>query len=88
LHIKQIESYTPWLNAAEGAIRELKWGVGHEMVQSCAPKWLWDECFEWEALKRSVTGHNIYSLDGQVPQTIVKGETADTSAIALFCWYE
>jgi hypothetical protein len=24
LHIKQIESYTPWLNAAEGAIRELK----------------------------------------------------------------
>jgi hypothetical protein len=32
--------------------------------------------------------HNIYSLDGQVPQTIVKGETADISAIALFCWYK
>jgi hypothetical protein len=32
--------------------------------------------------------HDIYSLDGQVPQTIVKGETADISAIALFCWYE
>jgi hypothetical protein len=33
-------------------------------------------------------GHNIYSLDGQVPQTIVKDETADIPAIALFCWYE
>jgi hypothetical protein len=31
--------------------------------------------------------HNIYSLDGQVPQTIVKGETANMSAIALFCCY-
>jgi hypothetical protein len=35
-----------------------------------------------------VTAHDIYSLDGQVPQTSVKGETANTSAIALFCWYE
>jgi hypothetical protein len=32
--------------------------------------------------------HYIYSLDGQVPQPIVKGETADICAIALFCWYE
>jgi hypothetical protein len=23
-----------------------------------------------------------------MPQTIVKGETADISAIALYCWYE
>jgi hypothetical protein len=27
------------------------------------------------------------SLDGQVPWTIVKSETANISAIALFCWY-
>jgi hypothetical protein len=32
--------------------------------------------------------HDIYSLDGQVPQTIVKGEIAKNSAIALFHWYE
>jgi hypothetical protein len=30
----------------------------------------------------------MYSLDGHMPQTIVKGETADISAIALYCWYE
>jgi hypothetical protein len=32
--------------------------------------------------------HDIYSLDGQVPQNIVKGESPDISAFALFCWYE
>jgi hypothetical protein len=31
---------------------------------------------------------NIYSLNGHVPQTIVKDEAADISAIALYCWYE
>jgi hypothetical protein len=88
LHIKQTEPYTPWLNAAEGAICELNWGVGCKMVWSCTPKWLWDECLEWEALVQFVTAHDIYSLDGQVPQTIVKGETTNISAIALFHWYE
>jgi hypothetical protein len=88
-HFKQTEPYTPWWNAVEGAIHELKRGVGHEMVQSHAPKWLWDhECLEGETLIWSVMAHNIYSLDGQVPQTIVKGETAKNSTIALFCWYE
>jgi hypothetical protein len=37
-HIKQTEPHTPKSNAAEGSIRELKRGVGHEMVRSGAPK--------------------------------------------------
>jgi hypothetical protein len=36
-----------------------------------------------EALVQSVMAHDIYSLNGQVPQSIVKGETANTSTIAL-----
>jgi hypothetical protein len=72
----------------EGAIHEVKRGAGHEMVCSHAPKWLWDDCLEREALVRSCTTHDIYRRDGQVPQTILKGEMADISAIALFCWYE
>jgi hypothetical protein len=59
-HIKQTEPYTPWPNAAEGAICELKWGVGCEMVHSCALKWLWDECLEWEALIWLVMAHGWY----------------------------
>jgi type II secretory pathway component HofQ len=31
-HVKQTEPYSPWQNAAEGAIRELKKGSGREMV--------------------------------------------------------
>ena len=68
--IKQTEPYTPWSNAAEAAIRELKKGVGRQMVRSRAPKKLWDDCLEREAYVRSMTAHEIYRLNGQVPETL------------------
>jgi hypothetical protein len=43
---------------------------------------------EREAYIRSNTAHDIFSLNGQVPETIVSGETADISPFALFKWYE
>ncbi len=43
IHVKQTEPYTPWSNATESAIRELKKGVGRHMVRSKAPKRLWDD---------------------------------------------
>ncbi|KAI2504636.1 Reverse transcriptase (RNA-dependent DNA polymerase) [Fragilaria crotonensis] len=46
VHVKQTEPHTPWSNAAEAAIRELKRGVGRQMVRSAAPKRLWDDCLE------------------------------------------
>ncbi|KAI2500399.1 Reverse transcriptase (RNA-dependent DNA polymerase) [Fragilaria crotonensis] len=88
VHVKQTEPHTPWSNAAEAAIRELKKGVGRQMVRSAAPKRLWDDCLEREAYVRSMTAHDIYKLDGQVPETMVSGETADISPHALFAWYE
>jgi hypothetical protein len=42
--IRQMEPHTPKSNAAEGSIRELKRGVGREMVRSGAPKRIWDDC--------------------------------------------
>jgi hypothetical protein len=33
-YIKQTEPYSPWKNAAEGAIRELKRGAGRKMTSS------------------------------------------------------
>jgi transposase len=86
--VKQTEPYSPWLNSAESAIRELKKGVGRQMVRTKSPKRLWDHCLEREAYVRSLTAHDIYKLDGQVPETIVMGDTADISALALFSWYE
>ena len=35
-HVRQTESDTPWSQAVEGAIRELKKGVGREMVRTKA----------------------------------------------------
>ena len=51
--VKQTEPHSPWSNAAEAAIRELKKGVGRQMVRSGAPKRLWDDCLEREAYVRS-----------------------------------
>ena len=41
-----------------------------------------------EAYIRSFTSLDIFALDGQVPETMISGETADISAFALFKWYE
>ena len=31
---------------------------------------------------------NIYSLNGQFPEMVVRGETADISELAEFAWYD
>jgi hypothetical protein len=87
-HIKQTEPHTPKSNATEGSIRELKRGVGREMVRYGAPKRLWDDCLVREAYIRSSTALDIFSLEGKVPDTIVKGQTSDISPLAEYAWYE
>ena len=87
-HVRQTEPYTPWSNAAEGVIRELKKGVARKMLETKAPKRLWDDCLELEAYIRSHTAHDIYALEGEVPQTIVSGETPDISEFAELKWYD
>ena len=81
--------YTPWSNDAEREINELKKGAGHKLLQSRAPKLLWDDCFELEAYNRSNTAHEIYKLDGEVSETVMPGETSDISQfckLELFEW--
>jgi hypothetical protein len=87
-HINQTEPHTPKSNAAEGSIRELKRGVGREMVRSGAPKRLWDDGLVGEYYVRSSTALDIFSLEGQVPDTIVKVQTSDISPLTEYAWYE
>ena len=87
-HIKQIEPHSPWQNAAEGTIRELKRGAARKMVKTRAPKRLWDDCLELEAYIRSNTAHDIFQLRGDVPETVISGETSDISQFCEFGWYE
>ena len=87
-HLRAIEPHSPWSNVAKSAIRELKRGVGRKMVKSGAPRRLWDHCLELEALIRSNTALDIYELKGQVPETVMSGETSDISPFVEFEWYQ
>jgi len=82
------EPYSPWQQAAEGCIREVKQGSLHKMISTGSPKPLWDYCLELEALVHPCTCNDIYMTAGQVPETIVTGSTADISYIAEFGWYD
>jgi hypothetical protein len=87
-HARQTKPYSPWQQAPEGCIHELKWGVSHKMMKNGSPKVLWDHCIELEALVRSNTSNDIYMTDGKVPETIMTGSTADISHICKFAWYD
>jgi hypothetical protein len=77
------------MNAAEGAIRELKKGHGRDMVREQSPKVSWDHYLERrQGFVRSNIAHSSYGLAGQVPKTMVSGETANISSITELKWYE
>jgi len=87
-HLRQTKPYSPWQQAAEGCIRELKQGVSREMIKTGSPQTLWDHCIELDALIRSLTCNDIYMTNGKVPETIMTGSTADISHICEFGWYD
>ncbi len=58
------------------------------MFKTRSPETLWDHCLELEAPVRSNTSNDIYMTNGQVPETIMKGTTANISHIAEFGWYD
>ncbi len=58
------------------------------MIKTESPKCLSDHCLELEAYIRSCTSNDIYMTAGQVPETIMTGNTADISHIAEFGWYD
>ena len=58
------------------------------MIRKGSPKRLWDHAIELESLIRSHTAHDIYMLDGEVPETIMSGQTADISNLCEYEWYD
>ena len=83
-HLKQIEPFTQWSNAAEQEIKELKKGSGRKLIKSGTPKRLWDDCLKLESYIWSNTAQDIYKLGGEVPETIMSGKTSDSE----FEWFE
>jgi hypothetical protein len=74
-HIKQTEPHIQSSSMGEGAVRELKKGVGRQMLRSGCPKQFWDDCIIREAYVRSHTSLDIYCLEGQVPERKFKGDS-------------
>ena len=87
-HLKQLEPYTSLSNAAEREIKEikeLKKGAGNKLPRSRAPKCLWDNSLELKTYIRSNAAHEIYKLDGEVPERVM---SSDISNISQFCELE
>jgi Reverse transcriptase (RNA-dependent DNA polymerase) len=85
---KLTDPHSPWQNRAEGEIREIKRLAGRWLVKSKSPRRLWDHCIELASLVRSHMALDMYKLQGQVPETVMMGQTADISFLCQFKWYE
>ena len=58
------------------------------MIKTGSPKKLWDHCIKLMAMIRSCLTNSVYMTAGQVPETIMNGETADISQICQFGWFD
>jgi hypothetical protein len=57
------------------------------LCSGCPNRWL-DDCLVREAYVRSRTALDTLSLEGQFPESKVKGEPADISPMTEYAWYE
>ena len=86
--IKPVEAYTKNANIAEDGVRELKRAYRRTMSATNTPECLWDDCLVFMSLIRSHTALNIRQLGGDVPATLMAGDTSDISFICEFGWYD
>ena len=87
-HLKQCEPYTPWLDAAEREIKELKEGASCKLLQYSAPKCLRNDCLELNTYIRSNSAHDLYKLDKEAPKTVMSDEMLDISQFCEIEWFE
>ena len=83
-----LEPMSQWGNAAELRICELKRRSGRTMTKTGCPRCLWDHSLEMAALIESATAKDIFMLNGQVPETLMRGETFDISALCQHGFYD
>jgi hypothetical protein len=75
------------LFTAEGTMRELKRATRRAMLKTQMPKCLWDYCLKLQAKIRSNMAHNLTTLGGQTPETVMGGKTADISELCKYDWF-
>ena len=88
VQVQQLEYNTHWSNIAEGAVRDNKRSARRAMKKSACLARLCDYCDELQAKIRCHRAHDIPTLNDQVPETVVTGNTADVSELVEFGWYQ
>jgi hypothetical protein len=83
---RQTEPYSPWQQAAEGCIRELKRGVSRK-IRPDHPRFYGTTTLSLKLLFAPIC-NDIYMTNGKVPETIMTGTTADISHICKFTWFD
>ena len=58
------------------------------MICTGYPKKLWDHCLKLEALIRPNTALYICMIDGEVPETVMRGQASYISRIFELSWYQ
>jgi hypothetical protein len=58
------------------------------MLKTQTPNGLWDYCLELQAKIQSNTAHNITTLGGQTPETLMGGKTADILELCKYDWFQ
>jgi hypothetical protein len=86
-YLQSTKPNSPWSNSTKQEIRELKKGDARKLTRSGAPQWMWCFALEYESYVRSHTAHDIYCLDGHIPETVVSSETADISPFCEFSFW-
>ena len=76
------------MNAAENGVRELKKASASQMLKKHSLKRLWDDCLELRGFITSNMAGNHFGLNGETPETMLSGETADISEFAEYGWYD
>ena len=58
------------------------------MAKKHSPAKLWDHCLELEAYIHSNMALDLYELQGQVPETLLSGQTSDILPFVECGWYD
>ena len=86
-HLVNTDPYSPCIMYSKVCIKHLNKGLSLKMLKSASPERLWDHCIELEALIRLNTAIDIYSLEGQLTETVMTGQNDDIINLCEYEWF-
>ena len=84
----QTEPYSPWSNAAEGKMREIKKVSSWKMIETGTPKYLLDHHLELNDSIWTNAAIGYHIIDGKVPKMLMTRQAADISHICEYTWFD